>query len=232
MSGYDSVAILQCAINACGYAGIDEKIQLSSNLKTLFSKAYELFNTEVKQSYEFTAPKKENFDKTLAKSIMSQLENGDNTNAPVLCNKTLLNMPLEAESIDIWFASFYKVRAQILKSLSLYQSSMKDYRRSKQLGEGIDWKRVLKVAESGVNYRESFWCSGSSKCLHNSSLIFHESEKMDEHFYETFVKPEISKEEYKNFTLACSQNLRKVIQNDCALLKTTLPVLNLKQIWH
>ena len=58
MSGYDPAAILQYAIDACGYAGIDEKFQLSSDSKTLFSKAYESFNTEVKENYEFTAPKK------------------------------------------------------------------------------------------------------------------------------------------------------------------------------
>ena len=222
MSGYDPIAILQCAIDACGYAGIDEKFQLSSDLKTLFNKAYESFNTEVKQSYEFTAPKKKNFDETLAQSIKSHLEKGDYTNALVLCNKILLNTPLEAESTDIQLGTFYKMRAEILESLSLYQSSLEDYQRSKELGEAIDWKKVLKVAESWIKYREGFWCSGSSNCLHKSSLIFPESENMYENFYETFVKPEISKEKYMNLTLERSQNLRKGIRSSCAAFKTTL----------
>lgn len=224
MSAYDPVSILQYVIDTYEFEELRKKFQPSLDLKNLFNNAFELLDAKVKQSYEFAEPKKKNFDAALMQRTLAHIGNGSTSTTLSLCNTLILNAPPEIAGLPL--GEIYKTRAIILESLKLYESSLEDYRRSKEMGVHSDWKKMLVVAESALQAREDFWCSGPPSCLHGKlhpySYLFPETEYMYEFFYKTSVQPQTSEEDYVNYTRARSQALRNIIQSRCVNRETTL----------
>ena len=139
MSTYDPVTILDNAIATYGCVDLYNKIPVGSDFKNLFDKAYELFDTKVKQSYEFIEPKEKVLGDNYEKLISGCVENGNCSLALHLCNECILTQPVDSTCFPDfnWISDymqsgrFFLQRAKILESLGLFGDSLQDYWRSK-----------------------------------------------------------------------------------------------------